>query len=325
MWTFAWAAVGPWTAAAFGQPQAGEAARSDRAGAAPERTHRVLDSPPKGYTETRLLRFRYVATNTTGRTLDEATYRVSVPAVRTSQHALLRVECSAPCTLVPDALGNAQLGFSVGPLAPFATSIVTVTAEVAVALQSRPVELPRAEEPRYLAAEPFVEIDDPALVELAKAVVPGVAKRQAAPEPMPPAARRKAARKIHQWVMANITKSGYSSRERGALWALEHNEGDATEMALAFVALARLSGIPARFVGGYVIESSALLAPEEFHHWAEWYDGKAWRLADGYHNSFDYRPQRHIATQLSVGEDGRQWSRWVSDTAGLDVKMMGRN
>ena len=62
--------------------------------------------------------------------------------------------------------------------------------------------------------------------------------------------------------------------------ALLDEGGDCTEFACLSVALARANGIPARRVGGYVIDRDSVLRPADYHDWAEVYFGGAWRLLD---------------------------------------------
>lgn len=77
----------------------------------------------------------------------------------------------------------------------------------------------------------------------------------------------KMARKIFDWVTANITYK-YPPEERGIIPALKNKCGDCGEFSFVFIGLSRSIGIPARFVSGmWTIPGKN----QGFHAWAEFY------------------------------------------------------
>lgn len=141
---------------------------------------------------------------------------------------------------------------------------------------------------KELAATPTVDHDAPAIVALARTLVP----KPAGQEPLHVAAI------LAGWVNGSLEKIYGASSDR-ATRVLAEKKGDCTEHALLFVALARASGLPARTVHGLVSAdmdgSDALF----WHEWAEVWAGDAWVAVDP---TFGQLPAD--ATHLTLGEQG---------------------
>ena len=118
----------------------------------------------------------------------------------------------------------------------------------------------------WLAAERFIESDDLRIRALASELHRSM--------------KMDTARTIYEWVQSNMTYTGYLAEDLGALQALLHRRGDCTEYADLVVALARANGIPARMIGGYVVDRDLAPRPQDYHNWAEVYLEGAWRLVD---------------------------------------------
>ena len=115
---------------------------------------------------------------------------------------------------------------------------------------------------RYTAPSPFVESDDPVIVERARAIVG---------DETDPAVR---ARRLLRWVRANMTQSP-SLTVPSAREVVRTLRGDCNEHAVLLTALARAAGIPARVVAGLVYQDGDFF----YHAWSElWLDG--WLSAD---------------------------------------------
>jgi hypothetical protein len=285
------------------------------ASAAPKEKFEVQKAPAE-FSEARLVRFRYTATNKTDQLISSAPLWIWVPIAANSHQKLVELQTTLPGTLHVDGAGNQVLRVEAGPLAPYATAVLTVTAQVAMAPAPRPAKIEI--KGGWLGAEPYVEADHEAIGKLAKQLTGAEGSAVDVP---------KATRRFFDWIRQNITDTGFSSRERGALWALENKAGDCSEMAFLFVALCRSVGIPARYAGGYVIEGNSLLTPEEYHNWAEFHDGKAWRVADPQRGQFDERPERYLTTRLfgsGTDPERRTDHRYRSESEQVELKMLGR-
>lgn len=287
------------------------AAPEARAGGAEHRF--PVQDAAKAYPETWTVRLRFAARNEGNGLLEGAHFWAYLPVRQTATQRLLEVVSSHPGELTHDELGNSVLRVDVGRVPPHGSAMVTVTATLGIADPPARVKRSPGKGGPDLEPAPFIEVSDPAIAKQA-----ALLRRDEAPD---------TARAIYTWVSRTVKDAGFTARDRGALWALETQRGDCSEMAYLFVALARAAGLPARYLSGWVVESSALLTPEAFHNWAEWHDGKTWRVADPQKQVFDDRPQRFIATNISGAPDDGPMAgshRFRSGTEGLDVRMLGR-
>lgn len=126
------------------------------------------------------------------------------------------------------------------------------------------------EDPAYrpfLGATPYESLDDPELV-AASARAIGDATH------VWPATQR-----LVRFVFDHIESKSLSRAFTSASEALESREGDCTEHAVLFSALAKIAGIPTRLVTGLVYVGG----PENqfgYHEWAEVWTGDAWHPVD---------------------------------------------
>ena len=119
---------------------------------------------------------------------------------------------------------------------------------------------------RWLRAEPGIEVDAPAIVAAGRGLKADTAVGTA--------------NAIYAFVQGRITYAGYVAEDLGALYALEHGRGDCSEYAFLAAALARVNGIPARVLGGFVCDGDCILKDGDYHNWAElWLDGR-WQVLD---------------------------------------------
>jgi len=137
----------------------------------------------------------------------------------------------------------------------------------------------------YLVAEPGMQKDDPAIVEVAKGLT--VAGDDIG-----------TVRRAFDFVVEHMQSTGYDLESHGAVEALTEGTGDCTEYADLFVALVRAAGIPARHVSGY-LANDAVDTPQ--HSWAEVYlKGMGWVpfdpvLCDGGQCTFDSLGPQHLS------------------------------
>jgi hypothetical protein len=110
-----------------------------------------------------------------------------------------------------------------------------------------------------LAATPFIQSDDPALVEKARAITKGTADLGSA------------AQAINTWVFTHVRKNPAVSLP-SAVAVLEHLEGDCNEHTYLTVGLARAAGIPAKVMAGIVYMNGAFY----YHAWPSVHIGGQW-------------------------------------------------
>jgi transglutaminase-like putative cysteine protease len=268
-------------------------------------------SPQKPtYPIQRQIQYSFTLQNRANQTLKNAEFWAQAPVKETANQRCERLEVSHPYQLLSDEHGNQTLYFQIPEMPPFGTLIVSVKAFLL--LSETPNALPTLDLKAYLEPEPFCESTAPEISRLAATL--GSRKP------------RDAAEKIFNWVTSNLKDSGYIRNERGALYALRNKQGDCTEFMYLFAALCRAGQIPARTIGGYVCSGNTVVTPKDYHNWAEFYDGKRWRIADPQRKNMMKETSHYIAMQVITDAScspmaGFQRFRFAGQ--GLKVKMNG--
>mgnify|MGYP003587906534 CR=1 FL=1 len=245
------------------------------------------DDVQAGETNQRYFRYGFTVQNETGQLVPLAELWVCAPLKDTSFQHLLALKASQPVEQMNDRLGNHLLHFVFSNIPPYAVRIVNVEATVAMNSTARSVSISRDQ---YLHPEPLMQFDAAEFDHLAPKFA-----REAPVE--------QTVQAIFNWVRQNIRDIGYDGTDRGALYALTEKKGDCTEFAALFVALCRREGIPARVMGGYVIDQNTNLDPASFHNWGEYYASGAWHLADPQAGILNEKSEQYIAMRVSGESD----------------------
>jgi transglutaminase-like putative cysteine protease len=212
----------------------------------------------------RQLRFTVTLSNPESYELVDQFIWLYMPAAETPVQKLESIEVSVPYEQQTDPLGHSIIKLAFPRLAPLSAKVVSVTANVSMgaAPAMTPLENPQA----WLKSERYIESADSGIQSLAA--------KLKHPE------ARDTALAIYDWVRQHLHYMGYLADDRGAAYALDQRQGDCTEYAYLAVALARANGIPARMVGGYVVDKNAILRATDYHNWTEVYFDGTWRLLD---------------------------------------------
>jgi transglutaminase-like putative cysteine protease len=109
------------------------------------------------------------------------------------------------------------------------------------------------------------------------------------------------AKAIFSWISPNIKSESYNGSPKSALNTLHQLQGDCTDAAHLFIALARASKIPARLVAGFYLDRDKRLRASDFHNWAEFYSENTWRIADPNLGHFDTNYTNYLAFQYPDG------------------------
>ncbi len=166
--------------------------------------------------------------------------------------------------------GNRVLETELGLVPPFGAKKLTIAVDVKTRLNN--ISLKAKPNASHRASEQYIEAGSERIAALAKKLQ-GDTKLQTATN-------------IYQWVAKNIGDAGYTSQDKGALYALTSGKGDCTEFMYLTIALARVAGIDARGMAGYVYRQSSIVKPADYHNWAElFFDGK-WHVVDAQRSVF---------------------------------------
>ncbi|BAM69960.1 conserved hypothetical protein [Methanothermobacter sp. CaT2] len=121
---------------------------------------------------------------------------------------------------------------------------------------------------RYLSSTAYCSVTDPNVVYLARELSGNTSYSTA--------------QNLFTWVLDNVDYSFYYRTRYGASGTLRLREGNCVDQAHLMVALARTSGIPARYVRGYC----RFISGNWYSHvWAQvWIRGRGWVTADTTHS-----------------------------------------
>lgn len=235
-----------------------------------------------GYSIAKNIQYSYTLQNKTNRVIEKAEFWAHAPVKQTASQRCQDLTANYPFQLVSDKDGNQVLHFTFENLAPYASRIITVKANLMVSRAANPI----AAEPEAsdLLPEKYIESDHPAI-------------RRAAAE-LQESDATKTIHAVFRWVASHVRYSGYAAQDRGALYALQHKKGDCTEYMDLFVALCRANGLPARRIGGYISPQNAVLKARDYHNWGEFYAGGTWQIADPQNNVLMQNQDDYIAMRI---------------------------
>jgi hypothetical protein len=269
---------------------------------------RALITRPS-YPIPRYIQYSYTVKNMTNHVAKEVLFWTYAPVKQTPTQKCVNIKASNPYKLITDDFGNQILYFTLTDIPPYATKIISIEANLKLAADT-PNRLSINGRKTYLKAEEYCEVDDPAIIQQAKQ--------------LRGAETKKTAENIFRWVSNTLQYTGYIENPRGSLYALNEKKGDCTEFMYLFVALCRANKIPARCIGGYVVTDNAVLRPNAYHNWAEFYDEGTWRIADPQRKVFMQNQSRYIAMHV-IGESSKNpigvAYRFKYEGQGIKVRM----
>lgn len=256
---------------------------------------------------TKHIRYSFTLHNTTNRMLRQVDFWTYAPVKENALQKCMNLETSHPCQVVADNMGNQVLHFSL-PVPPYATIVLTISAELSFVEESRP--MPVGDLQPYLLSEKFIEWDNPDIrcqAAILKQTTPG-----------------ETAERIFQWVAEHIKDYAYFPEDHGAVFAFRYRRGDCSEAMYLFIALCRANGIPARGIGGYVVGKNALLDPNAYHNWGEFYTDGTWHMADPQRKVFVQSRSRYLAMRIigrTSGNPMGDHNRFRCSGEGMEVRM----
>lgn len=260
------------------------------------------------YPVDRRIAWSFTLENQTGNTVDNAEFRTYAPVGQTPTQLCKRIISSHDYELIRDSLGNQILCFSLALIPPYGSRIISIAAELGLSTTPHPIQAEPME--RFLQPEPYIESDH-ALIQKTAAALKNSVKSETI-------------QTIFRWVADNLTYDGYTSRDRGALFALKNRRGDCTESMYLFAALCRANGIPARCLGGYVCPGNTVLKPAFYHNWAQVHDGDVWQTADPQRKVLFGQGTAHIAMRIidnTETKPEKNFNRFYFKGKGLAVRM----
>lgn len=260
------------------------------------------------YPTARTIQYSYTLQNQTNRLIEKAEFWAHAPVKQTATQRCEGVSANYPFQIITDPSGNQVLHFEFENLAPYATRIITIKANLQVSASANPIGAePQAVD---LSPERYIESDHPAIRRAAAAL-----RQTDAIETI---------KAIFDRVARTVRYSGYAAEDRGALYALEHKKGDCTEYMDLFVALCRANGLPARRMGGYISPENGVIKARDYHNWGEFYEDGTWQIADPQNNVLMAQQDGYIAMRIlrpSADNPLGGYNRFRHKGNGLNVRM----
>jgi transglutaminase-like putative cysteine protease len=261
-----------------------------------------------GYSISRQIQYSFTLQNKSHQVIKQAELWTFAPVKQTANQQCRKLQSNYPYELLTDDSGNQVLHFTFENLAPYGSRVVTIKASLLTSAKAN--QGAAGPLPRDLKPQKYIESDHPAITRLAH--------KLHAPDPT------KTVEKVLGWLAGNVSYSGYTGKDRGALYVLEQKQGDCTEYANLFVALCRANGIAARPIGGFVCPQSGVLKARDYHNWGEFYADDSWILADPQNrvlrqNAADYIAMRII--HASENDPMGLYNRFRFKGEGLQVRM----
>ncbi|THB74617.1 MAG: transglutaminase domain-containing protein [Gammaproteobacteria bacterium] len=273
-----------------------------------ETTQSQINEP--GYTINKTVRYSFTIKNTENKLLKNPEFWAYAPVKQTAHQKVTNLKATHKYELMQDDLGNQIMHFRFPYLAPHASKVITVTAQLLMSQQPNTTQEKLEINQLYLGPEANIETDDQGIKQLAAKL-----KKPTS---------RETSKTINSWIENSLTYSGYIKDDRGAAYALNHKSGDCTEYAYLYTALARANQIPSRVIGGYVYKNNAILDPTDFHNWSEYYSHGKWHLVDPQGKKHEQNQQNYIAMRIiSQKKDSKMGNshRFITVGQGLKVKL----
>lgn len=262
---------------------------------------------PPEYPVAKQLRYSFELRNKTDQLIRDASFKAFAPVKQTASQNVVGIDATQPFEMSVDNFGNQLMTFSLGTMPPFGTKVIVIT--VAVNLSTTPNQLEFSED-IYLAESPKFEIRHEQVVSAAERFVASN--------------RIEMGMAVSDWVASHIEYSGFNPQDQGALYALERRSGDCTEYSYLAATLMRSLDIPARVMGGFVLEGgSNVLRASDYHNWTELVSDRRWVLADAQKQKFNSDYENYIAFRV-IEEDAASMSnshRFLAFDPRLEVMM----
>lgn len=259
-------------------------------------------------TTTRIIRYTLTARNTTNQLIRDSHIDVFAPVQETSWQKVIDINSPHQYKLNKDSIGNQTLSFTLN-LPPYAVEIISVQASVATYSHALTVPLENPKE--FTKAEKYIEAEESSIKDKSLEMKRGGIEETA--------------RATYDFVVSHVQETSYRRENQGAMYALKERKGDCTEFAYLFVALCRANGIPARPVGGfYLPDNRSVIKGQNYHNWAEFYDGRKWRIADPLFKHFDESSENYINFQIQQGETSKTFEtaqKFISFDDRIELKV----
>jgi transglutaminase-like putative cysteine protease len=254
----------------------------------------------------RRISYSLIVRNTSSEVIPQAIVDVAGPSQRSLVQTDSGIESIPESSLLYDGFGNRVLRFSFTEFPPYGIKTISISAHLE--MDSVLPGKSQADPEEYLSADKYCETGNSELIALAKSLYGDNAEATVA--------------NIFKWVSANLERTGYSEKERGAAWAFAGKRGDCSEFMHLFITLCRINAIPAQAVSGFRVIRDSHLASEDFHDWAMVFLDGRWRIADPYYNVLMAQERSYVAFRFhGPNREEGFFHRWRAGDRRLKISM----
>ncbi len=235
----------------------------------------------------RHLRMGYTLRNTSNELIQQSDFYVRVPLAQTPWQSCSNITASVPFETVNEPDGGQIIHFCLTDLLPFASRVIWI--DVDVEMQQRDFEKMNREQ--LLKCEGLFQADDIAFQKELRRLKHRVLNPAELPN------------SINSRVHQIVKMTAYSSKNRGAAFALKTGKGDCSEQMALATALCRLSAIPAIGVSGVRTFRNRVMHPSDYHDWSAVYANRKWSIADPLYNYYNSDGSNYIAFEWIYGTE----------------------
>ena len=245
-----------------------------------------------GYDIPKVVSYSFSVKNSSGTVTKNVDFWTYAPVKLTSFQKVQDLEVSHPYTLLTDDIGNQIIHIHFDYIGPYSEKIINIQSILLMAKAAQYV--PISNENIFLSSEAKIQVSHPEIQKVASQYqFESLIDFES----------------LYQWVSTYIKALPYVAENMGALYALEERKGDCPEYATLMPAVLRAQGIPARVLGGFIMEDNGLLKSSAYHNWAEFYFDGAWHLADPQMKTFETKAPEYIMmtiiSEKIIGPMGR--------------------
>lgn len=252
----------------------------------------------------RNIRYSYLLRNDTAKILDNIEVLIMAPLSRTPFQTLKSLKVNEEYRVIEDSYYRHTLDIKVGSLAPFEQREIKVSASVLLTNIEKAFQFENSD--AFVMEEVFVEANHPDIQPIAQML-----KGETEEETLSA---------IHDWITAEISKTGFMKASRGALSTLRSKTGDCTEFGYLTSALARYHKIPSSLMGGFKVKGDSVLSARTYHNWNLLFTDGSWQLVDTFDDAFRDEETSYIAFE-TIAEEGPQSSRQSKVAEGYTLRL----
>ena len=252
-------------------------------------TNFVYASPSGKEDITKVVSYVVEVQNKGGTYLTGVNVYIAIPLSRTPWQLLTDVKSTPPFKERLNKGDEGEFLLVTTDLPPYGIVPISIQAKLKLFQEGEPGDKPSKEQEDYLLATRYNESSNEKII---KSALPLQRDTIAA-----------TARAVSKWINDTLSVTGYTERRYGALYALEHGGGDCTEFADLFVALLRVLKIPSRTITGMLLGDEVNIRAQNYHTWAEYFDGAKWQTTDPSRIKEDYKPGHYVAFGIQSSTD----------------------